>query len=334
MGKTLKTALAGAFAENGEISNGAVNGDISSVISNGGEEDEDLINGVTNGLSKQGTPGSLPAGTKVQKNSDGTISVGGKKLPPGASLHTNPDGSVSIEGGILGDLPADASEEEISERLKAAGLSESDAKMMMKANKGKGLSPEARALMENILASSASQDEISNRVSALLAGTALSTTRGVEKVQGREIDMVQYEGTNLSEVRERKDGFEMPDIPNVAIPELREGAVNGVSGGVRMRDHSGGAGTIKRGSVKRQSEIMREKKKSRQEERDEERERKASYFRKVTGLRRAKVPLMVYSCGGFSRCFRIARFYDVEGPPVGVEYSRPDDDRKSLNPDL
>merc|ERR1719495_1158392 len=98
---------------------------------------------------------------------------------------------------------------------------------------------------------------------------------GVDKVNGREIDMVQYEGTNLSEVRERKDGFEMPDIPNVAIPELREGAVNGVSGGVRMRDHSGGAGTIKR-----QSEIMREKKKSRQEERDEERERKASYFRK------------------------------------------------------
>jgi len=241
---------------------------------------------------------------------------------------------ISKEGGVLAGLPADASEEEIAERLKAAGLSEADAKMMMKANKGKGLSPEARALMESILASSASQDEISSRVSALLAGTALSTTRGVDKVNGREIDMVQYEGTNLSEVRERKDGFEMPDIPNVAIPELREGAVNGVSGGVRMRDHSGGAGTIKRGSVKRQSEIMREKKKSRQEERDEERERKASYFRKVTGLRRAKVPLMVYSCGGFSRCFRIARFYDVEGPPVGVEYSRPDDDRKSLNPDL
>jgi len=321
-------------------------------------------------------------------------------------------GAFAEDGGVLAGLPADASEEEIAERLRAAGLSEADAKMMMKANKGKGLSPEARALMESILASSASQDEISSRVSALLAGTALSTTRGVDKVQGREIDMVQYEGTskgsmakthgyglvrrnhdmaralrysrrrhswmteaeeltraryraakqkilnmsiydhsspsdtqlminqfmflsaNLSEVRERKDGFEMPDIPNVAIPELREGTVNGVGGGVRMRDHSGGAGTIKRGSVKRQSEIMREKKKSRQEERDEERERKASYFRKVTGLRRAKVPLMVYSCGGFSRCFRIARFYDVEGPPVGVEYSRPDDDRKSLNPDL
>jgi len=270
--KKLKSDLAGAFAEEGDLRSGALNGDLSAVITNG--------------------------------------------------------------GGVLADLPADASEEEICARLKAAGLSDSDAKKMMKANKGKGLSPEARELMEKILASSASQDEISSRVSALLAGTALSTTRGVEKGEGREIDMVQYEGTNLSEVRERKDGFEMPDIPNVAIPELREGAVNGVGGGVRMRDHSGGAGTIKRGSVKRQSEIMREKKKSRQEERDEERERKASYFRKVTGLRRAKVPLMVYSCGGFSRCFRIARFYDVEGPPVGVEYSRPDDDRKSLNPDL
>lgn len=245
------------------------------------------------------------------------------------NLKTALAGAFAENGDILAGLD-DASEEEITARLKAAGLSDTDAKMMMKANKGKGLSPESRALMEQILASSASQDEISSRVSALLAGTALSSSRGLNKGEGREIEMAEYEGANLSEARERKDGFEMPDIPNVAIPELREGAVNGV----RMRDHSGGAGLVKRGSIKRQSEIMREKKKSRQEEREEDRERKASYFRKVTGLRRAKVPLMVYSCGGFSRCFRIARFYDVEGPPVGVEYSRPDDDRKSLNPDL
>jgi len=263
---------------------------------------------------------------------------------------------------LLADLPADASEEEITARLKAAGVSESDMGAMMGAIKGKGrmlvesggvykvsnieennkraldafdqaildhknrkkieipeLSPESRALMEKILASESSQEEISSRVAALLAGTSLSTSRGLSNGERREIDMVEYEGANLSEARERKDNFEMPDIP----------MVNGVS----MRDHSGGAGTIKRGSIKRQSEIMREKKKSRQEEREEERERKASYFRKVTGLRRAKVPLMVYSCGGFSRCFRIARFYDIEGPPVGVEYSRADD-RKELNPDL
>jgi len=255
--KNLKTALAGAFGENGDLGDTAVKGNLSSVIANG--------------------------------------------------------------GGLLADLPADASEDEITARLKAAGVSESDMGAMMGAIKGKGLSPESRALMEKILASESSQEEISSRVAALLAGTSLSTSRGLSNGERREIDMVEYEGANLSEARERKDNFEMPDIP----------MVNGVS----MRDHSGGAGTIKRGSIKRQSEIMREKKKSRQEEREEERERKASYFRKVTGLRRAKVPLMVYSCGGFSRCFRIARFYDIEGPPVGVEYSRADD-RKELNPDL
>jgi len=287
------------------------------------------------GMPISNVPGSLPPGTEIQKNPDGSISVGGKKLPPGASFETNMDGSVSIKGDILGGLPANASEEEIAQRLKAAGLSEAEAKKMTKAVKAKGLSAESRALMEQILASNSSQDEISSRVQALLAGTALSSTKGLKK-DGREIDMLEYEGANLSEARERKDGFEMPDIPNVAIPELREGAVGGVSGGrgVKLRDHSGGAGTVKRGSIKRQSEIIREKKKSRQEEREEDRERKASYFRRVTGLRRAKVPLMVYSCGGFSRCFRIARFYDIEGPPVGVEYARPDDDRRELNPDL
>jgi hypothetical protein len=57
-------------------------------------------------------------------------------------------------------------------------------------------------------------------------------------------------------------------------------------------------------------------------------------FSTVAGLRKAKVPLMVYSCGGFSRCFRVARFYDEEGPPVGLFYERPGDERKDLNPDL
>ena len=158
---------------------------------------------------------------------------------------------------------------------------------------------------------------------------------------------------NMEGLCERKDTFEMPNVPNVQIPQLRDG---GLTNGVTLRDHSGGAGMIKRGSIKRQSEIMREKKKSRQEEREEERKRKESYFRKVTGeiwkccgyanilcnlhatsftgLRKAKVPLMVYSCGGFSRCFRIARFYDLEGPPVGIEYSSRGDERKALNPEL
>lgn len=51
-----------------------------------------------------GALGSLPPGTPVQKNADGTISVGGKKLPPGTSLQTNADGSVSISG-IVPDIP-------------------------------------------------------------------------------------------------------------------------------------------------------------------------------------------------------------------------------------
>ena len=103
-------------------------------------------------------------------------------------------------------------------------------------------------------------------------------------------------------MKERKDTFEMPVIPKVEIPKLREG--------VTMRDHSGGAGTIRRGSVKRQSEIMREKKKSRQEEREEEKQRQASYFRKVTGKfftpkihETSSSHIYIYSLGD-ALCFR------------------------------
>ena len=114
------------------------------------------------------------------------------------------------------------------------------------------------------------------------------------------------------------------NIPTLDEDSLRRpGETVSLAEKIRMRNAAKGA----RGSVKRQSEIQREKKKSRQEEREEERQRKASYYRKVTGepidhllisvncnpgLRRAKVPMMVYSCGGFSRCFRVCRFYDVE----------------------
>jgi len=256
-----------------------------------------------------------------------------------ANGSTNINGVSPISGDLLGDLPANASEEEIASRLAAAGVTGEAAKQMMSAmkNGGGAMSAETRKLMEQILASEAGKDETSARVAALLAGSSLTTTRGAKRGEGREVDMVQYEGANMENMKERKDTFEMPDVPNVNIPQLRDGGLtngHGLSNGVTMRDHTGGAGTIKRGSIKRQSEIMREKKMSRQEEREEERKRKESYFRKVTGLRKAKVPLMVYSCGGFSRCFRIARFYDLEGPPVGVEYSKPEDDRRALNPEL
>ena len=55
------------------------------------------------------TPGgsadtTLPAGTKITKNPDGSISLGGKVLPPGTSVQTNPDGSISVKGIVL-DIP-------------------------------------------------------------------------------------------------------------------------------------------------------------------------------------------------------------------------------------
>jgi len=216
---------------------------------------------------------------------------------------------------ILADISPDASEEEIAARFAAAGIDSETAKKMVGAVKSGGMTPETRALMEQVLASGGGGEDVSARVTALLAGSSLTTSKGVARGEGREVETVEYEGANLSDMKQRKDMFEMPQVPLIEIPKLREGA-------------------IRRGSVKRQSEIVREKKKSRQEEREEEKLRQASYFRKVTGLRKAKVPLMVYSCGGFSRCFRIARFYDLEGPPVGVEYARPEDERKALNPEL
>jgi len=178
------------------------------------------------------------------------------------------------------------------------------------------VSDETRALMEQILNSCASQDEINNRVAALLAGTALSTSR-------EEPDRKQSKADGIS-------GIENGDIGKGKV-----GDVAGDEGyqipGVTMRGIKGN-----RTSIKRQSEILRDSRKKAQE-REEERQRKKSYYRQVAGLKKAKVPLMVYSCGGFSRCFRLANFYDCEGPPVGVLYSRPEDyadARRSLNPDL
>merc|ERR550532_1536505 len=76
---------------------------------------------------------------------------------------------------LLGDLPADASEEEIAKRLAAAGISGDAAKQMMAAVKGGGMSAESRALMQQVLASEADNAEVSSRVQALLAGSNLTT---------------------------------------------------------------------------------------------------------------------------------------------------------------
>jgi len=244
----------------------------------------------------------LPAGTKVEAGADGRVTLGGAKLPQGATVVNNPDGSKSIS--------VTAEQEELVAKMLASGMDEATAYQYLQqlcglGVAGKGITPEAKALMEQILASNGSKEEIASRVEALLAGSELSSSRGLNG---------GFDGTNLSEARGRGT------IPQLDEDSLaRPGQQGSLADRIRARNAAKGA----RGSVKRQSEIQREKKKSRQEEREEEKARKASYYRKVTGLRRAKVPMMVYSCGGFSRCFRVCRFYDVEGPPVGVEYEAP-----------
>merc|ERR1719495_2608204 len=266
----------------------------------------------------------------------------------------------------LGNLPEDASPEQLQTVLADSEMDPSERDKLMKAF-SLGVSAESRALMQQILASNSSQDEISSRVAALLAGTALSTSRGDKTSNLRgDVKMEQYDIGNLDlSARKRTDDFTMPDIPDIEIDGVRTGrdysgsrrtgtAENGYdvsSGSVRRRkyytasqgeDDSSSVNLrgasldlmrAKRGSIKRQSELLRESRKKAQE-REEERQRKRSYYRQIAGLRKAKVPMMVYSCGGFSRCFRVARYYDVEGPPVGVVFERPEDERRSLNPDL
>jgi len=314
--KNLKTALAGAFDDD-KIRKG-----------------EAPVNGTTvNGVAD--LTGSLLDGLPADASEE---EIAKRLAAAGVTGEAAKQMMAAVKGGgrllvETGGAFKVTSLEETSERIDNAfdkAISDHEKKMKKLAEKNAQedeLSAEARALMEQALASEADNQQMSARVAALLAGSSLTTKQGVRLPgEPRQVDMVQYDGANMESMRERNDNFEMPNIPNVAIP----GLTNGVNG-VTMRENGG---RVKRGSIKRQSEILREKKKSRQEEREEERKRKESYFRKVTGLRKAKVPLMVYSCGGFSRCFRIARFYDLEGPPVGVEYSKTEDERRALNPEL
>lgn len=195
------------------------------------------------------------------------------------------------------------------------GVSEADVRAMLRGEKGaESLTPEARKLMEQIMADPAAKEHMAKKVGALINGSQDGSQNG--GVGGADdYPSVGVEGTNLSEARAWD--AELEEVGGLEVQAQKGGY--SITDRVRMRDKKS-AMVGARGSVKRQSEIQREKKQSRQEEREEERVRKQSYYRKVTGLRKAKVPMMVYSCGGFSRCFRVCKFYDVEGPPVGVEY--------------
>jgi len=277
--------------------------------------------------------------------------------------HTLPPGMEAV----LNSLPENATEADIAAAMAAAGVSFDPGNPIIAAVY-KGVSEESRALMQQILASNSSQDEISSRVAALLAGTALSTSRGDKTVNLHgDVKMEEYDIGKLDlSARKRTDDFTMPDIPDIEIDGVRggrdysarrqaggidgsdvedyggrrrkyytAGSSDGDNNGVNMRYGSASleAMRAKRGSIKRQSELLRESRKKAQE-REEERQRKRSYYRQIAGLRKAKVPVMVYSCGGFSRCFRVARYYDIEGPPVGVVFEKAEDERRSLNPEL
>jgi len=194
------------------------------------------------------------------------------------------------------------------------------------------ISSENRRLMEDILKRSQdNQDQMSSRVTALLAGSSLTTTAGVRIERRDTIDQIDYTavGDDLSKLKESYK----PRSRRKAQSEIRGPVSLHQANSAELEDRAATAGIrVQRHSIKRMSLA---------------RLRKSSEFsglrhtgdnagqngtngveepiveddhRKIKGLRKAKVSMMVYSHGGFSRCFRIARRYQVEGPAIGVEY--------------
>merc|ERR1719431_1953716 len=195
------------------------------------------------------------------------------------------------------------------------------------------ISSENRRLMEDILnRSKDNQDQMSSRVTALLAGSSLTTTAGVRIKRRDTIDQIDYTavGDDLSKLKESYK----PRSRRKAQSEIRGPVSLHQANSAELEDRAAAAGIrVQRRSIKRMSLA---------------RLRKTSEFsglrhtgvnagqdgpdangvdvaveddhRKIKGLRKSKVSMMVYSHGGFSRCFRIARRYQVEGPPISVEY--------------
>merc|ERR1712038_2209654 len=195
---------------------------------------------------------------------------------------------------------------------KAFGDAIDGAKRQSKKSSGAGLSDENRKLMESILAKSVQdQYEIGSRVATLLAGTSLTTTAGVDVKRRDPVEQIGYETVDgLGKLTKRRvDTYTAPrkiEIPKVTVQD------------------------IPRPSIQRQSQSLHRLRKLSEQQREADKKREEE--KRITGLRRAKVPLMVYSCGGFTRCFRIARFYGVDGPPIGIKYDA--NARAALNPDL
>merc|ERR1719195_1990409 len=208
-----------------------------------------------------------------------------------------------------------------------------DAAMEMAANmEGPQISEENRKLMQDILNRSQSENEdMSSRVRVLLAGSALTTKAGVRIERRDTIEQVDYTavGDDLSKLKERfnvrrKAKSEVYSVPlHQASSEVLD--IRAADAGLR----------VQRKSIKRIS-LARLRKTSEfsglrhppggvinPSLQDFDADNLETY-RKIVGLKSSKVPMMVYSHGGFSRCFRIARRYQVDGPPIGVRYDDKD----------
>merc|ERR1712018_695380 len=108
----------------------------------------------------------------------------------GASNGLSNGVGVGAGGGVV-----TSEQEELVAKMLASGMDEATAYQYLQqlcGVAGKGMTAEAKALMEQILASNGSKEEIASRVEALLAGSELSSSRGING---------GIDGTNLSEAR-------------------------------------------------------------------------------------------------------------------------------------
>merc|ERR1711934_857266 len=89
--------------------------------------------------------------------------------------------SNGLNGGV-GAAGVTGEQEELVAKMLASGMDEATAyqyPQQLCGGAGKGMTPEAKALMEQILASNGSKEEIASRVKALLDGSELSSSRGM-----------------------------------------------------------------------------------------------------------------------------------------------------------
>merc|ERR1719193_1566998 len=184
--KNLKKTLSGVFNDDGKANPSVIDPTATASGGVGGGGRGGAVAGAAGGGGGAGVTG--PTGsTQMSAILSGIVAaagtsgeMNGHNLPPGMEA-------------VLNSLPENATEAEIAAAMAAAGVSMDPSNPLMAAVY-KGVSEESRALMQQILASNSSQDEISSRVAALLAGTALSTSRGDKTANLRgDVKMEQYD---------------------------------------------------------------------------------------------------------------------------------------------